>query len=204
MTPEVKAHLFEPFFTTKPQGKGTGLGLAMVYGIVKQNEGFILLESEAGQGTAVGIYFPRTFDATVTEPADSSTGSGGTETVLVVEDDSHVREVALRSLRAGGYRAIVASSGREGLEVAAREEGPVHLLVTDLVMPGLNGRELAKELRRRRPDLRVLYISGYAGDEVSRAGIFEAGMELLEKPFTAALLRKRVRKVLDAPGNPSS
>ena len=164
---------------------------------MKQNEGFILLESEPGQGAAVGLYFPRTLDATVTEPAESSTRSGGTETVLVVEDDPHVREVTLRSLRAGGYRAIVASSGREALDAAAREEGPVHLLVTDLIMPGLNGRELANELRRHRPDLRVLYISGYAGDDVSRVGMFEAGMELLEKPFTAALLRERVRKVLD-------
>ncbi len=199
MTPDVRAHAFEPFFTTKTQGKGTGLGLATVYGIVKQSEGYILLESTEGRGTTFELYFPRALgtavEASSVAPAPAS---GGRETVLVVEDDPQVREVTLRALRAGGYRVLAASSGREALEVAAREEGPLHLLVTDVVMPGLNGRQLANELTRLRPTLRVLFVSGYAGDVIAQAGAVDSGVELLGKPFTKVALLGRVRALLDA------
>ena len=125
MTSEVKSHLFEPFFTTKPQGKGTGLGLAMVYGIMKQNEGYILVESDVGRGTAFELYFPRVVDAAAPAPMASNMTRRGSETILVVEDDPLVRKITVRSLLAGGYRVIVASNGREALEVAAHEGGPV-------------------------------------------------------------------------------
>ncbi len=202
MTPEVKAHLFEPFFTTKPQGKGTGLGLATVYGIVKQSGGYILLQSDAGRGTSVELYFPRTLDPPLSAPAPAPGAAAtrrGTETVLVVEDDPQVREVTVRSLRAGGYRVIVASSGREALDIAAREEGPLHLLVTDIIMPGVSGPEVANELRRHRPELRVLYVSGYPQDTFARGGVLDPEIEFLPKPFTASGLRERVRKALDSP-----
>jgi two-component system cell cycle sensor histidine kinase/response regulator CckA len=198
MTPEVKAHAFEPFFTTKPQGKGTGLGLATVYGIVKQSEGYILLDSAADRGTTFELYFPRTLDAMVTASAEPVATRRGSETVLVVEDDPQVREVTLRALRAGGYRVLAASCGREALEVAGREERPMHLLVTDVIMPGLNGRQLADELRRGRPGLRVLFVSGYAGEVITQAGADDAGVELLGKPFTTVTLLARVRALLDA------
>ncbi len=198
MTPEAKAHVFEPFFTTKPQGKGTGLGLAMTYGIMKQNGGYIHVESDAGRGATFELYFPRIVDATVTAPAASTTTRRGTETILVVEDDPLVRKVILRSLMAVGYRVLAASSGREALEVAAREKGAFDLLLTDVIMPGLNGREVAGELRSRRPDLRVLYMSGYTQDVISQAGVLDSGIDFLSKPFTAALLLDRVQAVLDA------
>jgi PAS domain S-box-containing protein len=199
MSPEVKARIFEPFFTTKPQGKGTGLGLATVYGIVKQSEGYILVESEPGWGTTFEIYFPRVMEAPVAAaPPGRATAMRGTETVLVVEDDPQVREVTIRSLRSGGYRVLVAAGGREALDVEASEQGPLHLLVSDVVMPGLSGPETADELRRRRPELRVLFVSGYTRDAVIQRGVHDAGIELLPKPFTASSLLSRVRAVLDA------
>jgi two-component system cell cycle sensor histidine kinase/response regulator CckA len=197
MTPEVRAHVFEPFFTTKPQGKGTGLGLATVYGIVKQSAGYILLESEPGHGTTFELYFPRTSDLITPVLAASTTPRSGTETILVVEDDPLVRKVACRSLAAAGYHVLVASNGREALEVAARVKARLDLLLTDVIMPGLNGRELADELRRQHPDLRVLYMSGYAADVISKAGVLDSGIEFLRKPFTVAQIRERARDVLD-------
>jgi two-component system, cell cycle sensor histidine kinase and response regulator CckA len=197
MTPEVKAHVFEPFFTTKPVGMGTGLGLATVYGIVKQSEGSILLESEPGLGTRFEVYLPRTSDPLVSVSTASVASRRGTETVLVVEDDPLVRKVACRSLDAAGYHVIVASSGREALDLATRVGGRLDLLLTDVIMPGLNGRELADELRRGRPGLRVLYMSGYAHDVISKAGVLDSGIEFLRKPFTVAQLQERAREVLD-------
>jgi two-component system, cell cycle sensor histidine kinase and response regulator CckA len=200
MTPEVKAHLFEPFFTTKAPGEGTGLGLATVYGIVKQSSGFIVAESEVGHGAVFEVYFPRILEKTAAMNAPSATPKGGTETVLLVEDDPQVRKVTVRTLLAGGYRVLVASNGREALDVAARElEGALDLLVTDVIMPGMNGRAVADELRRVRSDLRVLYVSGYTRDAISEAGVLDSGIEFLQKPFTAAALLDRVRAVLDSP-----
>jgi two-component system cell cycle sensor histidine kinase/response regulator CckA len=198
MTPEVKAHVFEPFFTTKPPGKGTGLGLATVYGIVKQSEGYIVLESAPGHGTTFEVYFPRTTDAAVPPPVLAPTSRRGTETVLVVEDDPLVRKVALRSLTAAGYRVMLASNGQEALEIAADEKVAFDLLLTDVIMPGLNGREVADGMRRARPGLRVLYMSGYAHDIISKAGVLDSGIEVLRKPFSATRLQERVRAALDA------
>ncbi len=199
IAPEVKARIFEPFFTTKATGKGTGLGLATVYGIVKQSDGFISVESEPGRGTAFELLFPRA-QGGVSEPGPrvSLARPQGRETVLVVEDDELVRGVTVRTLASAGYRVIVAGNGTEALDAAAREGGPVHLLVTDVIMPGLNGHELASELLRGRPDLCVLYVSGYAGDVISETGVLDSGVELLEKPFTAPTLLGRVRAILDA------
>jgi CheY-like chemotaxis protein len=199
MSPEVKEHAFEPFFTTKPKGAGTGLGLATVYGIVKQGGGQINLISEPGEGTAFQILFPRAFDAIVagvTSPA--STTTRGTESILVVEDDPGVREVTVRSLRAAGYRVLIAASGRDALHMDPRELGQVHLVVTDVIMPGLDGPSMAKQLIQRCPSLRVLYVSGYTQDALAERSVLASGIEFLHKPFTPSSLLARVRAVLDA------
>jgi len=199
MSPHVKAHVFEPFFTTKPVGQGTGLGLATVYGIVKQSEGFILVDSEPGEGAAFALYFPRISEAAFTaKPPSPATATHGTETVLVVEDDPRVREVTIRSLRAGGYLVLAAGDGREALDLGARRREPLHLLVTDVVMPGLDGRALAGALRLHHPETRVLYVSGHAEEVIAKRGVLEPGIEFLPKPFTASSLLARVRTVLDA------
>jgi len=199
MSAEVKARIFEPFFTTKLSGKGTGLGLATVYGIVKQSGGHILVDSAPDRGTTFEVYFPRTLDPVLAAaPPDQAAVARGSGTILVVEDDPHVREVTVRSLRAGGYRVLAARDGRDALELAAREDGRLHVLVTDIVMPGLSGREVADELRRRHPDLRVLFVSGYTRDAIVQRGVLDAGIAFLQKPFTASSLLARVRVVLDA------
>ena len=200
MTPEVLAHLFEPFFTTKPEGSGTGLGLASVHGIVTQAGGHLHVRSAPGQGTSVEVCLPRRLEAAQqSRPTAAAPAVGGTETVLAVEDDPLVREITARTLRSGGYRVLVAGSGAEALEVTARLEGRLHLLVTDVVMPGLDGRALADELQRRKPGVRVLYVSGYTHDVISHHGILNTGVELLPKPFSSGALLARVRAILDAP-----
>ena len=199
MAPEVKDHAFEPFFTTKPAGVGNGLGLAMVYGIVKQSGGYISMTSEVGEGTAFQIFFPRTLDAIVVGvPSPVSTSMRGTESVLVAEDDPGVREVTVRSLRAAGYRVLIAENGRDALHLGMEELARVHLLVTDVIMPGLDGPSLAKELSQRYPELRVLYVSGYTQDALAERRVLSPGFEFLYKPFTPSSLLARVRKVLDA------
>jgi signal transduction histidine kinase/ActR/RegA family two-component response regulator len=198
MSAEVKERIFEPFFTTKGPGKGSGLGLATVFGIVKQSGGFIRVESEVGHGTAFEICLPRTLDAPLSpQPPSSTSAARGTERILLVEDDSSVREVTSRALRAGGYEVLVVRNSAEAPGVVARELGPLHLLITDVVMPGLGGRNLAQQLRQLQPEIRVLFISGYADNVLSRDGVLEAGTELLLKPFTPASLLARVRAVLD-------
>jgi PAS domain S-box-containing protein len=199
MPPEVKAHLFEPFFTTKPQGRGTGLGLATVYGIVKQNNGYILVDSAPGHGTAFEIYFPRTLDAPAAASAGAQAASArGSETILIVEDDPKVREVTVRSLRSAGYRVLVAKDGREALAVARGAGDRLDLLVSDVIMPGSHGPAVAESLRGFQPDLRVLYVSGHAQDAIADRGVLARGVELLHKPFTPSTLLARVRMVLDA------
>jgi two-component system, cell cycle sensor histidine kinase and response regulator CckA len=200
MSDEVKEHLFEPFFTTKAKGAGTGLGLATVYGIVDQAGGHIHVRSEMGRGTTFEICLPRTSDAeepTMAPPR--RTLSAGAETLLLVEDDPQVREVTARSLRAGGYRVLVAADGVAALAFTASELGQARLLVTDVIMPGLDGRSLAAELSRRHPELRVLYVSGYPDDAIAHHGVLEQGVEFLAKPFTTSSLLARVRAVLDGP-----
>ncbi|MGB8932289.1 MAG: PAS domain S-box protein [Anaeromyxobacteraceae bacterium] len=198
MTDRVKAHVFEPFFTTKPTGRGTGLGLATVYGIVKQSAGFIEWESELGVGTTFRIYLPRANpDAAEDVPALASPTSRGTETILVVEDEQAVRDVAVRSLSGAGYKVLAAAGGRQALDLLACLDQPLHLLLTDVVMPDVSGKEVAGAANRLRPAPRVLYMSGYANDAIAHHGVLEPGVELLAKPFTPSGLLARVRAVLD-------
>jgi two-component system, cell cycle sensor histidine kinase and response regulator CckA len=200
MTPEVKERLFEPFFTTKEPSKGTGLGLATVYGIVTQSGGLIRVESEPGSGSAFEIVLPRCLEAPRAAPAPAGpSSSSGSETILLVEDELAVRDVAARSLRERGYRVLVAADGQEALTASAREPGFVQLLLTDVVLPGLGGRQLADELCRRRPGLRVLLMSGHVAGADALVGIGD-GASFLQKPFTAPTLAAKVRQVLDANG----
>ncbi len=196
--PDVKAHLFEPFFTTKARGKGTGLGLATVHGIVHQAGGHLHVRSEPGMGATFEICFPRTNGSTPsTVPRHETAPMGGTETILVVEDDPDVRAVTVRTLRAKGYSVLVADTGQAILEFGDEQVSRIQLLVTDVIMPGLNGREVAEGLRSRRPGLPVLYISGYAADAFAGGSALDARSTFLAKPFTAPTLLRRVREVLD-------
>ena len=196
----VQAKLFEPFFTTKERGRGTGLGLATVYGIVKQNGGSIFVDSRPGYGSTFTIFLPRT-----EQSADSSKAArlatqapGGAEAILLVEDQPEVRGVIADTLVRHGYDVLVAANGVEALSILERHEGDVHLLVTDIVMPGMSGRDLAERLVAARPDLRVLYMSGYTDDVITRHGVvLETGMAFLQKPFTPNLLLQTVRDILD-------
>jgi CheY-like chemotaxis protein len=199
MTPEVKARIFEPFFTTKPKGEGTGLGLAMVLGIVEQSGGWIHVYSEAGLGTTVKIYLPAVAEAVpASRPIPPKRNYSGTETVLIVEDDEDVREIAMTSLKVHGYRVICASGGAEAI-AAAHEHERIDLLLTDVVMPKMNGSELARELRAQFPDLKVLIMSGYTEDTVLRQGLLAASVSFIQKPYTPVSLARKVREVLDMP-----
>ncbi len=202
MDEATQAKIFEPFFTTKGQGKGTGLGLATVYGIVKQSGGFIWVYSEVGHGTSFKIYLPQVAEAADTHRAGAAAPPAvprGTETVLVVEDAPAVRAVARHVLERQGYTVIEAPGGDAALQLAAAHAGPIHLLLTDVVMPGMSGRQVAERLAIRRPEMRVLYASGYTDDSIVRHGILEEGIAYLQKPFTPESLARKVRAVLDAP-----
>jgi len=199
MDEATKARIFEPFFTTKEMGKGTGLGLAVVYGIVKQSGGFIYAYSEPGRGTSFKIYLPRV-EATVhreKSEASPSRSPGGTETVLVVEDEEPVRELTRLTLQMNGYKVLEAGHGTEALRVAEQHPGPIHLLVTDVVMPQMGGPEVAERLTAVRPGLRVLFLSGYTDDAVIRHGLLGSGVAFLQKPFSVDALTRKVREVLD-------
>jgi PAS domain S-box-containing protein len=201
MTPETREHAFEPFYSTKPHGEGTGLGLAMVHGAVSQNGGRVELSSELGRGTTFRIYLPRVSDEGVLEesPVEETTHLRGHERILVVEDDPRVRALVERLLRRFGYVVVTAENGEEALAWLEAQRDPVDLVVTDVVMPKMNGRVLAERVRARCPSARVLFTSGYVADVIEHHGVVEPGMALLPKPFTTAALARRVREVLDAP-----
>ncbi|HLA79731.1 MAG TPA: PAS domain S-box protein [Vicinamibacteria bacterium] len=200
MDDDVRSHLFEPFFTTKPPGKGTGLGLATVYGIVQQNAGTICVESAPGKGTAFRIYLPRTARAGPLRPVATAAPElpEGAETILLVEDEDLVRELGRDMLRLFGYTVLEARHAGEALVVAERYAGRIHLLLTDVVMPDMNGRELAERLTAQRPDTKVLYVSGHTEDALLSHGIAAGEMAFLQKPFRADTLVRKIRQVLEA------
>ncbi len=200
MSAETQARIFEPFFTTKAQGKGTGLGLATVYGVVRQSDGHISVESAPGAGATFRVYLPRV-DETVTPAATPGTVTApavGRETVLLAEDEPLVRLLARRVLEQAGYTVLVASGGAEALETARRHDGPIHLLLTDVVMPEMSGRDLVRHLLDLRPGVPVLYMTGYSDEAIARHGVLDPGTALIQKPFTPAALARKVREALDA------
>lgn len=199
MSEETKSHIFEPFFTTKEVGKGTGLGLSTVYGVVKQSGGYMWVCSELGHGSVFKIYLPRV-DQSVQQSRPSELAPElyrGTETVLLVEDEESVRTLTRSLLEEAGYMVIEASNGAQAFEIAGRHSGPIHLLLTDVVMPGMNGRVLAQRMIEAQPKMRVLYISGYTGSFSSPGGLFDAGAILVQKPFSRATLLRKLREALD-------
>jgi CheY-like chemotaxis protein len=203
MSDEVKARAFEPFFSTKGVGKGTGLGLSVTLGIVQQFGGHIELTSEVDVGTEIEIYFPAT--PALMRPLTSTRPSqhGGNETILLVEDEPGVRRVAMRILKAAGYNVLDADGAQRAMALFAEHGDAIDILVTDVVMPEMDGRRLAEQLHLKRPELRVLYMSGYTDDAVVRYGISHAEMPFLQKPFSSQDLQAKVRSVLDQPHAPS-
>ena len=200
MSPQVKEKIFEPFFTTKEKGKGTGLGLSTVYGIVKQSSGNIWVYSEPGHGTTIKIYLPRAEEELDTQYRRDETNllPKGNETVLLVEDETSVRDLASRFLHQQGYTVLEAANGDEALRMAGKQSGKeIHLLLTDMVMPQMSGRALAQELKYLRPDIKVLYASGYTDDTIVRHGILEHGTHFLQKPFSLKTFSHKVREALD-------
>jgi CheY-like chemotaxis protein len=199
MDRETQSHVFEPFFTTKPEGVGTGLGLATVYGIVKQSGGFIWVYSEPQHGATFKIYLPRVDQpAEPPSPVVDAATPRGHETILLVEDQDALREMILEVLVEHGYTLLAAANGAEALEVARRHAGPLHLLLTDVVMPGMSGRELTERLLAERPGLRVLHMSGYTNGSIEARGLSARGVLRLEKPFASSTLMQAVRRALEA------
>ena len=203
MDAETRSHIFEPFFTTKGAGKGTGLGLSTVYGIVKQSGGYIWVESAPGRGTTFEIYLPLVKEAAASgelHPALPASTPGGSETILVVEDEMSVRKLAAEFLGSNGYRVLEAQDGGEALQVCEEHRAPIHLLLTDVVMPGMSGRELAVRLVGARPEMKVIYVSGYTDDAIVQHGVREEGTVFLQKPFSLDALARTVREALDSKG----
>jgi nitrogen-specific signal transduction histidine kinase/CheY-like chemotaxis protein len=205
MTPEIRSHIFEPFFTTKEQGKGTGLGLATVYGIVKQSGGYIWVYAEPELGATFKVYLPRV-DALPERPqaaAAPATNCRGSETLLVVEDEEGVRVLVRDYLQMNGYTVLEAPHGEEALRIACEHSGEISLMITDVIMPGMNGRELAERMVLLRPSMKVLYMSGYAEAAVYRKGVLDPGAPFLQKPFGPPDLGRKVRDVLGPERKPS-
>jgi two-component system cell cycle sensor histidine kinase/response regulator CckA len=196
MTPETLKHAIEPFFTTKSSGFGTGLGLATVYGIVNQLGGVVRITSEAGTGTTITVHL-HTTDRPVEVPVIASPPAGGDETILLAEDEDGIRDTLTRTLSAAGYTVLAAPNGAAALELAEQHPEAIHLLLSDVVMPGMLGDELAAHLHERRPAVKVLFMSGYAGDLMNRYGVLQAGVTVLPKPFTKAELLTGIRSIID-------
>jgi two-component system cell cycle sensor histidine kinase/response regulator CckA len=198
MDKETLSHIFEPFFTTKGEGRGTGLGLSTVYGVVKQSGGYIWVYSELGKGARFKIYFPQVEGAADPVARAGTSGTpGGTETILLVEDDDSMRDLTRTCLRSAGYTVLDVQDGDAAIRAVSEQEGTIHLLLTDVVMPGINGRQLAESLSVLKPELHVLYMSGYTADLIAQHGILDPNVVLLEKPFTKEALLRKVRKALD-------
>ncbi|HXP15601.1 MAG TPA: ATP-binding protein [Terriglobales bacterium] len=202
MDSETQTHIFEPFYTTKGL-KGTGLGLSTVYGIIKQSEGYIWVYSESGKGTTFKIYLPRLSEAgkpRIMQPAAAQEQPGpGHETILLVEDEENLRRLTRQSLENQGYSVLDAADGPAAMRLSHAHKGPIHLLLTDVIMPGMNGRELANQISPHRPETRVLYMSGYTENHIGHNGTLDEGITLLQKPFTLPALQAKVREVLDTP-----
>jgi signal transduction histidine kinase/CheY-like chemotaxis protein len=200
MSAETQSHIFEPFFTTKEMGNGTGLGLATVYGVVKQSEGYIWVDSELGRGTTFKVYLPRVREAAPMPSAvkGKQETAKGSETVLVVEDAQPLLELASELLKDNGYTVLEAANGADAIQLVERHQGLIDLLLTDVIMPGMGGRQLAERLIPRLPKMKVLYMSGYTDDAIVHHGILEPGIALIQKPFTAETLARKVREVLQA------
>jgi len=201
MDAETQAHIFEPFFTTKEQGKGTGLGLATVYGVVKQSGGFIWVYSELGRGTAFKIYLPRVDEPAASIPAVHipSSLARGTETVLLAEDEQDVREVTREFLESAGYTVLEAPGGDAALEISGAHSGTIDLLITDMIMPGISGQELARKMRALRDGIRVIYMSGYSEHAAGEAAKCDVAAVVLTKPFSRSVLLRTVRDILPIP-----
>lgn len=194
MSADVKMNLFEPFFTTKEMGKGTGLGLATVYGIVNQNKGFIQVYSEPGAGTAFQIYLPAVWEVPeATCGVNTSADCHGNECVLIVEDDPVIRELAKTILKKYGYTVLDAGHPAEAIEISKQYDYPIDLLITDVVMPGMNGKELKDRIEQDRPGIRVLYMSGYTENAIAHHGVIDSDIDFLQKPFSVTALAGKVR-----------
>jgi CheY-like chemotaxis protein len=200
MDAETLSRIFEPFFTTKPQGKGTGLGLSTVHAIVEQSGGTIEVYSEKGRGTTFKIYLPRVeAGAESAVITDRKAPPAGSETVLLVEDESALRGMIRETLEDAGYRVVEAATPRQALDIAESHPGNIHLMLTDVVMPGMSGRDLAERLKPLRPGAAVVYMSGYTDDAIGQHGLLEAGTHFLQKPFTSQHLLLKCREVLGEP-----
>lgn len=199
MSKKVRENIFEPFFTTKEVGKGTGLGLSTVYGIVKQNDGFIYVASKPGKGTTFKIYLPRFEAETALVPSDEAAGKcpTGTETILPVEDDEAILDLGKMILENLGYTVLTARTPVDAINLVEEHPEDIHLLITDVVMPEMHDRELAEKLSAIRPDLKCLYMSGYTADVIAHRGILDEGLNFIQKPFGRDDLAVRVRQVLD-------
>jgi CheY-like chemotaxis protein len=202
MDKETLAHIFEPFFTTKDVGEGTGLGLATVYGAVKQNNGFINAYSEPGQGTTFTIYIPRHVETTQKQIAESvKPVLHGDEIIMLVEDEPTLLEMSKRMLERLGYNVLTASTPREAIRLAGEYSGQIHLLATDVIMPEMNGRELAERLAESRPEMKRLFMSGYTANIIANQGVLKEGVSFIQKPFSKNQLAVKVRAALTSPGS---